>query len=221
MGAAFLRQYMVAGTALFLLFLLMGRYVQANSIDSMDVAVFNAVNSSHSDFADVMMRAFSLYGREVVWGGIIVGLFFFGGKQRKKTAITLVIVFLVLMGVGFMVKEAYSRPRPYDAMTGVRLIVDEESDGSYPSGHTFIVVAGVVVVWRYLKRAWAASLTLEAALVAYSRVYVGVHYPSDILGGVLLGAGVSLIICAYPQVTDRIYEALPGRLRENLLVTDD
>jgi undecaprenyl-diphosphatase len=61
---------------------------------------------------------------------------------------------------------------------------------------------------------WAALLTVEACLVAYSRMYVGVHYPSDIVGGVLLGVGCALIIYSYPKVVDRVYDSLPSSLRE-------
>jgi len=207
------RRYIATGFVLVLSFILVGGCVQANLFDGFDVVVFTSVNSAHSEVVDTIMIVSSLYGREVVWGGLTVMLFVFGGKSEKKTAITLGLVFLVLTGVGYATKEVYSRPRPYDAMGGVRLIVDAEPDESYPSGHTLIVAAGVVVAWMYLRRKWAAVLTLEACLVGYSRMYVGVHYPSDIIGGILLGAGIALIICAYPKIVDRIYGILPTSLQ--------
>jgi membrane-associated phospholipid phosphatase len=204
---------MLLGAALILAFLFLGAGIQIGLLNFLDVSLFTVVNSTHNDLGDSLMVVFSLYGREVVWGGLAVCLFIFGGKVEKKTAITLGLVFIILLGVGYATKEVYSRERPYDALGGVRLLVNEESDGSYPSGHTLIVAAGAVVALVYLKRSWALLLTVEAGLVAYSRMYVGVHYPSDIVGGVLLGAGCALIICAYPRIMDRVYDALPLSLR--------
>ncbi len=203
------RLFLIGGLVFVLSFLSLGAGIQAGMLRGFDVGLFTIVNSAHNGVFDAVMVSFSLYGREVVWGGLGVGLFLLGGKVEKKAAIALGFTFLVLTGVGYVAKDYYSIPRPYDTLTDVRLIVEEESDGSFPSGHTMIVVAGVVIAWIYLRRTWAAILSIEAGLVAYSRMYVGVHYPSDILGGVLLGIGCALFVCSQEKIVDKIYEALP------------
>ena len=76
-----------------------------------------------------------------------------------------------------------------------------DTDYSYPSGHAVIVSAGAAVLlalFRNTQRKLAMSigLTVEAALVCVSRVYVGGHYPLDVIGGILLGAGVAFIFVA-------------------------
>lgn len=142
-----------------------------------------------------------------------MGLFLLGGEREKRAAITLCLVFLTLTGVGYGVKALDMRPRPYDVLDNVRLLVGGESDSSFPSGHTLIVFSGAVVVWLYLRRGFAVILTAEASLVAFSRVYVGVHFPTDIAGGVLLGAGYGLLICSYPTFIELIYDKLPSRLK--------
>jgi undecaprenyl-diphosphatase len=188
--------------------------VNAGLTQGFDVASFTAVNSwSPSALLDSVMVIFSLYGRELVWGGAIAGLFFLGGEREKRTAITLGLVFLILTGVGYSLKALDSRPRPYDVLEGVRLLIGRESDYSFPSGHTLIVSGGAVVIWLYMRRGFAIILTAEASLVAFSRVYVGVHFPTDVAGGALLGAGCALLICSYPMLIESAYERLPSRLK--------
>lgn len=203
----------IVGLSLILSFIILGVAIDAGVLDGWDTGVFAVVNSGNYEALDSVMVILSLYGREVVWGALIVGLFIIGGEREKKMALTLGLIFLILIGVGYVSKTYYSRPRPYDVVDDVRLLVAKESDYNFPSGHTLIVAGGVVVAWLYLRRVWAALLSAEAALVAYSRIYVGVHYPSDVVGGVLLGAGCALIVCSETGLVDRLYDRLPKRLR--------
>jgi membrane-associated phospholipid phosphatase len=203
----------IVGLSLILSFIILGGAIDVGVLDEWDTGVFAVVNSGNYEALDSVMVILSLYGREVVWGALIVGLFIIGGEREKKMALTLGLIFLILIGVGYVSKAYYSRPRPYDVVDDVRLLVAKESDYSFPSGHTLIVAGGVVVAWLYLRRVWAALLSAEAALVAYSRIYVGVHYPSDVVGGVLLGAGCALIVCSETGLVDRLYDRLPKRLR--------
>jgi membrane-associated phospholipid phosphatase len=203
----------IVGLSLILSFIILGVAIDAGVLDGWDTGVFAVVNSGNYEALDSVMVILSLYGREVVWGALIVGLFIIGGEREKKMALTLGLIFLILIGVGYVSKTYYSRPRPYDVVDDLRLLVAKESDYNFPSGHTLIVAGGVVVAWLYLRRVWAALLSAEAALVAYSRIYVGVHYPSDVVGGVLLGAGCALIVCSETGLVDRLYDRLPKRLR--------
>jgi len=207
------RQLQIIGLSLIILFFVLGYAVDTKVLNVVDIQFFILVNSAHNSVLDPVMVFLSLYGREVVWGGLGVGLFLFGGERKKKAAMTFGLIVLVLMGVGMASKYFYDRPRPYDTISGVRLLVGRESDASFPSGHTLIVAGGAVVAWLNLKRRWAAILTFEAALVSYSRIYVGVHFPTDVLGGALLGAGCAFIVCSDTRIIDGIYSRLPAILR--------
>lgn len=89
-------------------------------------------------------------------------------------------------------KLVFMRVRPCRALEGVRLLVDCPSSFSLPSGHATVAFAAMVFLSARHPRLWPLFLAF-AALIAYSRPYVGVHYPSDIAAGALLGTLIALI----------------------------
>jgi undecaprenyl-diphosphatase len=94
-----------------------------------------------------------------------------------------------------LVKALVDRQRPYEVIPEADPLLRWDVAGSFPSGHAATSVAGAVVL-AYLLGRWGAWLGLLAAAVAFSRVYVGVHYPLDVLAGAVLGAGVGLLAIA-------------------------
>ncbi|MCX6642364.1 MAG: hypothetical protein NTV15_03125, partial [Candidatus Bathyarchaeota archaeon] len=82
---------------------------------------------------DTVMILLSLYGREVVWASIILILYIKGGKEQKKTATLMIILFVILIAFGVTTKILNNRERPYDTLQGVDLLVPKENDKSFPS----------------------------------------------------------------------------------------
>lgn len=93
-----------------------------------------------------------------------------------------------LLGQGM--KRAVMRVRPYDAMTEFRLLVGRQRGTSWPSSHPMVLTTFLTVAARDLglPAPARAGLAALAATVAVSRIYVGVHYPSDVIAGLLLGS---------------------------------
>lgn len=91
---------------------------------------------------------------------------------------------------GGHLKTLLARPRPCHALPEARLLAGCTSSFAMPSNHAANLAAVAVALWLGLPR-WGRWLLPLAAAVAYSRVYLGVHYPSDVLGGALLGAGLA------------------------------
>lgn len=163
-----------------------------------DTNVFLQVNKYHFALLDQFMILVTQFGRELVWPITIVVLFIFGGDTGKKAAIIMALVMITLIPIGILSKEIVARPRPFIPNTEVILAAD--SQYAYPSGHSMIVAAGATVALAELYRnssarmkAVAIALAIEASVVCFSRIYVGAHYPLDVIGGILLGGGMSLL----------------------------
>jgi undecaprenyl-diphosphatase len=90
-------------------------------------------------------------------------------------------------------KQGIGRERPNVAYPDPRPLVHAPHDGSFPSGHATVSFACATVLSFYAPRAAPAFYVLAAA-IAWSRVYVGVHYPLDVLGGAALGFGIAIAL---------------------------
>ncbi len=85
-------------------------------------------------------------------------------------------------------KNAVARTRPYEVIQGLQLLVGRANDYSFPSGHSAASFAASVAIYRSMdKKGWGIAGLVLAALIALSRLYVGIHYPTDVLGGALIG----------------------------------
>ena len=199
-----LNKYFVASVIILALFVMIAALVSprvnpsVNSpIANSDSIAFLDVNNSHYYPAfNKLMIWLTEFGREVFWPIAIALLFIFGGWTGKKTAVVIAISMLVLIPLGVLTKDIVARARPVIPKSDFLIASDKEY--AYPSGHALIVsagAAGALFLFRNTSRQLAVSiiLAIEAALVCISRVYVGGHYPLDVVGGILLGVGVSLI----------------------------
>lgn len=154
------------------------------------------------NFVDNIMLMITLYGREIFWPIVLIMLFIFGGKIGKKTAVIAAISMILLMPLVSVIKDVVDRPRPN--ISGVETFPVSADTFSFPSGHATIVSAGlatVSIMFRgNVKRTFLfVGLAFEAALVCFSRIYVGVHYPLDVVGGILLGTGFSFLLVGLTQ----------------------
>ena len=113
-------------------------------------------------------------------------------KTRKSGVIVMVaLVFDVILCNGIL-KNLVGRIRPCDINTAVQLLVPRPTDFSFPSGHTAASFTAVTALYcAGEKKLWKSSLVL-AVLIAFSRLYLYVNYPTDILGGILVG-----LLCGY------------------------
>ncbi len=93
-----------------------------------------------------------------------------------------------------ILKNIVGRIRPYEVVEGLQCIVAPAHDASFPSGHTGASFASAVAIYRQIPKKFAVLFIVLAALIAFSRLYVGIHYPTDVLGGLVTGIGIGLIV---------------------------
>lgn len=96
--------------------------------------------------------------------------------------------------LGLVAAALHPEARPFTTHSGVRPLIDHHPGQAFPSDHSTAAVAIALVVLVFLSRRWGAALLASAALIGFSRVYVGVHYPGDIFGSVIVSViGVGLV----------------------------
>ena len=109
-------------------------------------------------------------------------------------------------------KAVADRPRPYEVMAGAVLRQQPAHGTSFPSSHTAVTVAVVIALVPFLARPLAAAGIAYAVLVGWSRVYLGVHYPLDVLGGAGIGlAAGGVVLLALGTLLRRAGRAANGR----------
>lgn len=156
-----------------------------------------------------VFRLFTLIGEGgAVW--IAVGILLLARKSSRTAgmAVLLSLVFCLITGNAFL-KNVVARPRPCWRHPEIEMLIRIPGDYSFPSGHTMSSFAAAAGVFLWDKR-WGMAALMGAALIAASRMYFYVHYPTDILAGLVIGL---LLALAARWLIDKImkYSSKKGR----------
>ena len=125
---------------------------------------------------------------------IAVALLLLAFRQTRKSGATaLTALAFGAVVTNLTIKPLITRPRPWVVMEDFMCLVTSSDPNSFPSGHTTAAFAFGVALFLTVKPKWAkAAALVAAALMGLSRLYVGVHYPSDVLAGALIGSLAAL-----------------------------
>lgn len=127
----------------------------------------------------------SLADKGWFWILLAVVLLFFRKTRVAGVTVLVALIFNHVM-INILLKDLVARPRPYVASDEIVTLIKQLSSFSFPSGHTGTSFTAAFVLYRMLpKKAGIPALVL-AALIGFSRMYVGVHYPTDVLGGIVV-----------------------------------
>ena len=159
----------------------------------MEIPILDALQTIHTPILDAIMCGITRLGDAgIIWILICVVLLILP-KTRKSGVIMAAALLVDLLICNVIMKPMVHRIRPFDVKTGIELLVKRPTDFSFPSGHTAASFASVTAL--YLageKKLWIPSLVL-AVLIAFSRLYLYVHYPTDVLGGAIIGVAAGMI----------------------------
>ncbi|MFB9905488.1 phosphatase PAP2 family protein [Allokutzneria oryzae] len=189
---------------------------------SSDAALYLSVTdfAASTPWLAGLVIAFSVYGLALLVPAFMAMLWW--AKSRGAAAVAAVVwvpcAVVLAYVIDLVVKHLVAEVRPCRVVAGSHPLLpcDPPTDFSFPSNHAAMVAAFAAAVFL-VRRGWGVIAGVFALLMAASRVYVGAHYPHDVLAGLVLGAVVGLLGVAVRVRTTRLVDRV---LRRTRLVTN-
>lgn len=157
-----------------------------------EIQILDWIQSLRTPAGDIFMPVITSLGNAGIIWILLAALLLIIPKTRKTGAVLAIALVLDVVLCNGIIKNLAARMRPYDRNPVVELLIHKPIDYSFPSGHTAASFAAVSALYfAGEKHMWKPVLVL-AVLIAFSRLYLYVHYPTDVIGGAMLG-----ILCGY------------------------
>lgn len=122
------------------------------------------------------------------WLWILIAIICLMFPKTRKTGAVMAIALVCGLVVGNLtLKPLVARIRPYDLVPGIEVLVEHLSDFAFPSGHTLASFEGAFAIFLTQKKRYGIPAVVLAILIAVSRLYLFVHYPTDVIAGCVLG----------------------------------
>lgn len=166
----------------------------ASTLDkSWEIEVLDALQNIHTPWLDKIMVAITSLGNAGILWIVLAAVLLIIPKTRKAGLCMAIALILDLLITNCLLKNLVARTRPYDVANFTDLIVKKPTDYSFPSGHTAASFTAVTALFMRKEKLLGSIACVVAVLIAFSRMYLYVHFPTDILGGIVVGivAGVA------------------------------
>lgn len=164
----------------------------------MELDLLMSVQEMHTPILDnILCNITALGDKGILW--IAIGVILLCTKRYRKAGLLLLLSLLACFLVGNVVlKNLIQRDRPCWLYPEVELLIKNPTDYSFPSGHSMIGFAGATALW-FANRKFGVAAYLLAAIIAFSRLYLFVHWPSDVLTGSIIGIIIPCLIFCYER----------------------
>ena len=158
-----------------------------NALNLFEIGILDKITALfHSGFLDAVMPIISALGNGG-WIWILAALLFMIRKRDRKTGLTVALALIFsLITANILLKPLVARPRPFLVNSAIRLLIAAPREFSFPSGHAQSSFAAASAIYINKKKIGATALLL-AALISFSRLYLYLHYLSDVLVGAAIG----------------------------------
>jgi len=191
-------------------------------LSEVNIALFRLVNDLGKEYT-YLNPVFSFIAEYMV---LLLGLgvliiWFTRDKNSRLMILCATITFICSFIIGKISGEFHLNYQPFVELSDVNKLIEKEKDNSFPSDHTILFFSYCISFWLF-KRGWSILCILLAILVGISRIWVGVHYPFDVIAGILISfATATIIYFTLPKlsVTRNIlmfFEKFEGKLFQQL-----
>lgn len=158
----------------------------------MDFSILYAIQNLHCDFLDrfilLLTKIAGSYGE--IWLIVAAVLLIF--KKIRKSGAAILLSYAIVFIVGqYVLKDMIARPRPCHIDQTIKLLIERPSSYSCPSTHSAWAFAAAASVWLNHRKG-SIAVIIAAVLIAFSRLYLFVHFPTDVLFGIVLGAAAGV-----------------------------
>lgn len=157
-----------------------------------NILIWIQENIRSSWLTPIMKGVSALTNMGILW--IVIGIILLIVKKtRKKGVMMLLGLVMHVIFCNVLLKNIVARPRPYDVIKGLEPLVEKLHDYSFPSGHTCASFIGGMIIYKQFPKYIGIPVLILSIVTAFSRMYLGVHYLTDIIGGVALGMVIALL----------------------------
>lgn len=134
----------------------------------------------------------------------------------KRIAFLCLFSLLLADGIALILKHLILEPRPFVTLSNVHLLISENDPASFPSGHTTSTFAVLcVLIFKFRHEFWSVVLILFGIVIGFSRIYVGVHYPLDVLAGCILGVLSAYFTYRYEDKICNFFNGVVGVFKKS------
>ncbi|PEZ69312.1 undecaprenyl-diphosphatase [Bacillus sp. AFS017274] len=165
------------------------------ALSEMNSTLFRMINNLGKQYTD--LNPFFVFIAEYMIFFLLLAVLMFLFSRRNKNRIMVICAFITLVISELLAKIAgqfHSNNQPFAELPNVNRLVEKAVNNSFPSDHTIIFFSFCITFWLF-KRGWGILWVILAVLVGISRIWVGVHYPADVLVGAIISIVSATIVC--------------------------